>query len=116
MVTDEPSQDAIERRRHLLRSPKELNSFAVNTVVGAAKTNQSLFEATRSDALKGTQRAGVGLPAGYGVTARRVTLAMIAMPVAIVTSWVLWERFALGQERKKLVRPDSTKAVLPPKA
>jgi len=30
---------------------------------------------------------------------------MVAMPVALVTSWVLYERFVLGEDRKVLVRP-----------
>lgn len=32
------------------------------------------------------------LPSKYKPAARRVTLAMVAAPIAIVTSWVLYER------------------------
>jgi len=39
----------------------------------------------------------------YKPVALRVTLAMVAAPIAIVTSYVLFQRLVLGQERKKLV-------------
>jgi hypothetical protein len=65
------------------------------------------------------------LPNNYNSVAKKVTLAIVALPVAIVTSWVLYERckypfpFAslggelkpnnntvvLGEERKLLVKP-----------
>lgn len=45
------------------------------------------------------------LPKGYNAVARKVTLAIVALPVAVVTSWVLWERLVMGQERKELIRP-----------
>ncbi|KAH7048353.1 hypothetical protein B0J12DRAFT_113015 [Macrophomina phaseolina] len=44
------------------------------------------------------------LPAKYKPAARRVTLAMVAAPIAIVTSWVLYERLVLGRERKEISR------------
>ncbi|KAI9793008.1 MAG: hypothetical protein M1835_007501 [Candelina submexicana] len=61
------------------------------------------------------------LPGNYKATARRVTFAMVALPIAIVTSYILYERrnelpdlidepvtesytVVLGQERKRLIR------------
>ncbi|KAF8855469.1 hypothetical protein BDZ45DRAFT_746506 [Acephala macrosclerotiorum] len=32
-------------------------------------------------------------------------MAIVAMPIAFVTSWVLYERFVLKKERKLLVAP-----------
>lgn len=43
------------------------------------------------------------LPPNYGSTARRVTFAIVALPIAIVTSYVLFQRLVLGQEQKRLV-------------
>lgn len=53
------------------------------------------------------------LPSKYKPAARRVTLAMVAAPIAIVTSWVLYERLVLGHERKEISRliPSLAKAV-----
>ncbi|QSZ32468.1 hypothetical protein DSL72_002042 [Monilinia vaccinii-corymbosi] len=43
------------------------------------------------------------LPRNYQSVARRVTMTIVALPVALVTSWVLWDRLVLGTERKSLV-------------
>lgn len=50
------------------------------------------------------------LPPNYKSTLRRVTTAIVALPIAIVTSWVLYQRLVLGKERKVLVskEPPST--------
>lgn len=32
------------------------------------------------------------LPSNYNSVARKVTMAIVALPIALVTSWVLWER------------------------
>jgi len=53
-------------------------------------------------------RPPTDLPANYKPVARRVTLAIVALPIAIVTSWVLYQRLILGEERKHLVRPGMT--------
>ncbi|KAI9852784.1 MAG: hypothetical protein M1824_001718 [Vezdaea acicularis] len=54
-----------------------------------------------------SERAGAHgkLPAGYAGTARKITYVIVALPIAIVTSWVLYDRLVLGTERKVLVRP-----------
>ncbi|KAK0659019.1 hypothetical protein DIS24_g4200 [Lasiodiplodia hormozganensis] len=44
------------------------------------------------------------LPLKYKPAARRVTLAMVAAPIAIVTSWALYDRLVLGKERKEMPR------------
>ena len=45
------------------------------------------------------------LPPNYKPVARKVTLAIVALPVLLVTSWVLWDRLVMGKERKELIRP-----------
>ncbi|TVY52124.1 hypothetical protein LCER1_G005115 [Lachnellula cervina] len=45
------------------------------------------------------------LPANYKLAARKVTMAIVAAPILIVTSYVLYERLVLGEERKLLVKP-----------
>ncbi|KAB8337129.1 hypothetical protein FH972_021433 [Carpinus fangiana] len=47
--------------------------------------------------------AGNRLPPNYNSTARRITLAMVAAPILVVTSYFLWRRLVLGEERKRLV-------------
>jgi hypothetical protein len=41
------------------------------------------------------------LPAGYKAAARKVTFAIVAMPIVIVTSWVLYERCKPMESRWK---------------
>ncbi|MCJ1464328.1 hypothetical protein MMC07_002941 [Pseudocyphellaria aurata] len=48
---------------------------------------------------------GRPLPPNYNATARRVTSVIIALPIVIYTSYILYERLVLGEERKKLVPP-----------
>ncbi|KAE9367168.1 hypothetical protein N431DRAFT_418303 [Stipitochalara longipes BDJ] len=48
---------------------------------------------------------GNPLPKNYKSVANKVTMAIVAMPIAIVTSWVLYERLVLGEDRKHLVKP-----------
>ncbi|KFY32856.1 hypothetical protein V495_08661, partial [Pseudogymnoascus sp. VKM F-4514 (FW-929)] len=45
------------------------------------------------------------LPPGYKPVARKVTMTIVALPIAIVTSYVLWQRLVMGEEQKVLVRP-----------
>ncbi|KAI9712891.1 MAG: hypothetical protein M1812_006760 [Candelaria pacifica] len=71
-------------------SPSSLNSFAVSQL----STGRFGTKPKTNDA---------ALPANYKSAARRFTFAIIALPIAIVTSYVLYERL-LGQERKRLVR------------
>ncbi|KAI5844528.1 hypothetical protein DFP73DRAFT_584966 [Morchella snyderi] len=48
------------------------------------------------------------LPSKYKPAERRVRVMIIALPIAIVTSWVLWNRLVKGEERKVLVRNPPT--------
>ncbi|CAG8971492.1 hypothetical protein HYALB_00002076 [Hymenoscyphus albidus] len=58
-----------------------------------------------------TARAGArpggsnNLPPNYKSAARKVTMAIVAMPIAIVTSYVLYQRLYLKEEKKSLLPP-----------
>ncbi|KAH6692803.1 hypothetical protein BKA61DRAFT_624635 [Leptodontidium sp. MPI-SDFR-AT-0119] len=45
------------------------------------------------------------LPKNYKPVARKVTMAIVALPILIVTSYVLYQRLVLGEEKKMLVQP-----------
>ncbi|KAH7327440.1 hypothetical protein BKA65DRAFT_510601 [Rhexocercosporidium sp. MPI-PUGE-AT-0058] len=47
------------------------------------------------------------LPKNYKPVARKVTMAIVALPILIVTSYVLYQRLVLGEEKKMLVPPQS---------
>ncbi|KAH8816560.1 hypothetical protein F5884DRAFT_852996 [Xylogone sp. PMI_703] len=55
----------------------------------------------------GPQKA---LPSNYKPVARKVTMTLVALPIAIVTSYVLYQRLVLGEEQKRLVKlePDDS--------
>ena len=67
------------RAKLLPSSLKSLNPFTVSKHGGAAHPSRPQPEVLR-------------FPPNYKPVARRVTAALVAMPIAIVTSWLLWER------------------------
>jgi hypothetical protein len=89
-------------------SPKQVNAFAVNHL--SARAHPSRPQPGISDGK---------LPANYNKLARKYTSVMVALPIALVTSYVLWDRrefgetmrsvganrvtVVLGHEQKKLV-------------
>ncbi|MCJ1258985.1 hypothetical protein MMC24_006819 [Lignoscripta atroalba] len=74
-------------------SPTSLNAFAVSQLSGRpSRPTPRIYDGR--------------LPDKYKPAARRITFVMVALPIAIVTSWVLWQRLVLGEERKRLVRPE----------
>lgn len=60
--------------------------------VPIAALNSSIVSQISSRAGARPGRPPTDLPANYKPVARRVTLAIVALPVAIVTSWVLYQR------------------------
>ncbi|THV44011.1 hypothetical protein BGAL_0767g00020 [Botrytis galanthina] len=66
--------------------------------------NQSIT--SRLTTPSGARSTGRGkpLPGNYQSVARRVTMTIVALPILFVTSWVLWDRLVLGQEKKSLLR------------
>ncbi|KAI5808509.1 hypothetical protein DFH27DRAFT_539494 [Peziza echinospora] len=53
------------------------------------------------------------LPAKYKSAERKVRLIIIALPIAIVTSWVLYKRLVEGEERKRFI-PKTAIEIAPP--
>ena len=49
------------------------------------------------------------LPLRYRQAAGKYTRFMVAMPIAVVTSWFLWERLVLGKERKQVPKVSDKK-------
>ena len=92
--TSSPAVSAPAKSHRSAFAPSSLNAFAVNTLTAQAHRSRPAPNI----------KAGTLHPK-YKSVARRVTLVMVAAPIAIVTSWVLWERIVMGQERKKLGKP-----------
>ncbi|KAG0645617.1 hypothetical protein D0Z07_8581 [Hyphodiscus hymeniophilus] len=67
---------------------------------------------SRAGARPNTGAAGK-LPVGYKSAARKWTAAIVAMPILLVTSYVLYERLVLGEDKKVLVRPGLTPVEAP---
>lgn len=73
--------------------------------------NQSITsQLTTPSGARPTGEGGKPLPVNYKAVARRLTLTIAALPVLLVTSWVLWERckfvfslpaFRMGKEEKR---------------
>ncbi|TGO23590.1 hypothetical protein BPAE_0127g00100 [Botrytis paeoniae] len=68
--------------------------------------NQSITSRLTTPAGARSMGRGKGekpLPGNYQSVARRVTMTIVALPILFVTSWVLWDRLVLGQEKKSLL-------------
>lgn len=73
--------------------------------------NQSITsQLTTPSGARPTGEGGKPLPVNYKAVARRLTLTIAALPVLLVTSWVLWDRcefvfslaaFRMGREGKR---------------
>lgn len=74
-------------------SPTSLNTFAVSHLSARPGTTGSGTDSLHS--IPDGQ-----LPAKYKPAARRITAIMVALPIAIVTSYELYQRLVLGKERK----------------
>jgi hypothetical protein len=79
-------------------SPKAVNKFVVEELSsrrgpgsGAERTRADQAKAEALSKPKATLRPGE-LPRGYKGAARRVTAIMVALPIAIVTSYYLYQR------------------------
>ncbi|MCJ1359918.1 MAG: hypothetical protein MMC33_009921 [Icmadophila ericetorum] len=74
-------------------SPTALNSFIVSQQSG------------RQIPPRNKQGVSSGqIPEKYKPAARKITATMVALPIAFVTSWILYDRLVLGNEKKRLVK------------
>ncbi|KIW01533.1 uncharacterized protein PV09_07011 [Verruconis gallopava] len=104
-----------------LPSVKEVNRFVVaeqssrgGPGSGAIRSRaQQAAEETRGGGAQFTQPGE--LPAKYKPALRRVQAIIVALPIVIVTSYMLYERLVLGVEPKKLPRlPSGSENRTPP--
>ncbi|EWC48143.1 hypothetical protein DRE_07779 [Drechslerella stenobrocha 248] len=56
-----------------------------------------------------TSRTPPGLPTGYRAAATKVTLIIVALPIAIVTSYLMYKRVVLGEEPRVLGKSEQGK-------
>ena len=80
-LTPPPSQTPSPQSSPLAFSPKQLNAFAVSDLSFRAHPSR-----------RPPQIYDGRLPDKYKPAARRITYAMVAMPIVIVTSYMLWAR------------------------
>ncbi|TVY89806.1 hypothetical protein LAWI1_G002974 [Lachnellula willkommii] len=87
-------------------APKATAPSATKPHVPLASLNSEIVSniSTRAGARPNTAGSRA-LPPNYKMAARKVTMAIVAAPILIVTSYVLYERLVLGEERKLLVKP-----------
>ena len=90
------SEDAPPPSQEITRSgtgfsPTSLNAFAVSSLSASGHPSK-IAPPLQSDKVAPQ----------YRDAARRVTLFIIAAPIALVTTWLLWERLVMGREKKLL--------------
>lgn len=77
-------------------SPTSITVVVKSTFIAAAKSRAASQRGLRSGMkAAGADRASGGassLPPNYNSVARKVTMMLVAMPIAIFTSWLLYER------------------------
>lgn len=91
-------------------SPETPNPSKPAPKIPLASLNSTIVDniSTRAGARPNTGSSKNQVPPNYKPVARKVTMAIVAMPIVIVTSWVLYQRLVLGEERKLLVKPGLT--------
>ncbi|POS88113.1 hypothetical protein EPUL_001084, partial [Erysiphe pulchra] len=82
--------------------------FKAQTSMAQPKLKTGIQEQSQVRATTNATRSKP-LPPNYKSTKRKVTMAIVALPIVFVTSWVLFERLWLGKERKELVPPGMSK-------
>ncbi|KAI9732725.1 MAG: hypothetical protein M1818_007459 [Claussenomyces sp. TS43310] len=96
--TSPPPSPPPEAKPTPVRPPiSALNASIVSQISARAGARSSAAAADRRE-----------LPPNYKPVARKVTLVIVALPIAVVTSWVLYQRLVKGEERKLLVQPAPT--------
>ncbi|TVY32451.1 hypothetical protein LSUB1_G008289, partial [Lachnellula subtilissima] len=91
-------------------SPPKPPPTAKATAPPATKPHVPLAELNSAIVSNISTRAGArpntagsrALPPNYKSVARKITMGIVAAPILIVTSYVLYERLVLGEERKLL--------------
>ncbi|KAM0133761.1 hypothetical protein ACHAP3_005894 [Botrytis cinerea] len=102
-----PSQSSKSRSSQSQPKPARTAPKPPKSELPLKALNQSIT--SRLTTPSGARSMGKGrgekpLPGNYQSVARRVTMTIVALPILFVTSWVLWDRLVLGQEKKSLLR------------
>ncbi|KAM0316154.1 hypothetical protein ACHAO8_003399 [Botrytis cinerea] len=102
-----PSQSSKSRSSQSQPKPARTAAKPTKSELPLKALNQSIT--SRLTTPSGARSMGKGrgekpLPGNYQSVARRVTMTIVALPILFVTSWVLWDRLVLGQEKKSLLR------------
>ncbi|KAG4437807.1 hypothetical protein IFR05_006694 [Cadophora sp. M221] len=87
-------------------APKPTPTSPPKANIPLAQLNSTIVSniATRAGARPNTS-GSQQLPKNYKPVARKVTMTIVALPILIVTSYVLYQRLVLGEEKKMLVKP-----------
>ncbi|KAH8669690.1 hypothetical protein BGZ60DRAFT_357039, partial [Tricladium varicosporioides] len=70
----------------------------------AALNSEIVSNITTRAGARPNQAGAKPLPQNYKSAARKVTMTIVALPIAIVTSYVLYQRLILGQDKSELIR------------
>ncbi|OCL11065.1 hypothetical protein AOQ84DRAFT_361854 [Glonium stellatum] len=90
-------------------SPTSTNAFAVSHLSARPGSTGAGTDSSRS-------MPDGQLPAKYKPAARRIMAIMVALPIAIVTGYELYQRLVLGEERKLMPRIEPLPDVKAPQA
>ncbi|KAA6407465.1 MAG: hypothetical protein FRX48_08708 [Lasallia pustulata] len=114
--TQPPAPSSIDPAKPNVRPSREQEVGSISPIKPAAKASHPLPSAAQINAYaishltdrplrRGGKLYDGRLPEKYKPAARRFTYAIVALPIALVTSYVVFQRLVLGQERKRLVHP-----------
>ncbi|KAM3454319.1 hypothetical protein NHJ6243_008897 [Beauveria neobassiana] len=90
-------------RRQAAAPPRSAGSGTATTTAAATLSRMQ----TERDASRWPAETADEYKARYKSAARRFTLTVIALPILLVTSYYLFDRLALGHERKLLNREET---------
>ncbi|KAF7885842.1 uncharacterized protein EAF02_004351 [Botrytis sinoallii] len=102
-----PSQSPKSKPSQSQPKPARTATKTTKSELPLKALNQSITSRLTTPAGARSMGRGKGekpLPGNYQSVARRVTMTIVALPILFVTSWVLWDRLVLGQEKKSLLR------------
>ncbi|KAM0667691.1 hypothetical protein ACQRIT_003161 [Beauveria bassiana] len=94
------------RRQAAAPPPRSAGSGTATTTTTTAAATLSRMQAEK-DASRWPAETADEYKARYKIAARRFTLTVIALPILLVTSYYLFDRLALGHERKVLNRKET---------
>ncbi|KAF7918583.1 hypothetical protein EAE99_008777 [Botrytis elliptica] len=101
-----PSQSPKSKPAQSQHKPARTATKTTKSELPLKALNQSITSRLTTPAGARSMGRGKGekpLPGNYQSVARRVTMTIVALPILFVTSWVLWDRLVLGQEKKSLL-------------